>query len=476
MGMRVIGIVFLVGAIGLAQDGGPTDPVGKARGALRKSPEVTHIHGLIEMGPPAIALIPDLIQVASSGDTAVRIAALRAAERLLWMSSADVAGRAGRFKKLGRLRPVVESGVKWVASQQLASSRKGDGRWDASQHGAHQSYDVGLTGLALLTLLAAGHTETSGAHRANVRDAVSFLLAAEKKGGGKGSFSGSLRRATTQDALATWALAEAYLAGSVRCRPVLVRAVESFRSRQRENLGWGHAERKFVNSDATFWVGSALRFAELGGIDVPQDLFLGMWKWFDKMVDPGRGNVGYNFIGSGAFRSEANQKFDTSLVEPITAGVLWMHRLCLTRADAVTKKSIGLVAACVPSEEPDAYDLYYWKFGAMAAPFVGSKMRKWTSGMVKLLVARQFEDGSWAPNDAWGYEGGRIWSTCAALLALTAPIRYPDRDFLHPKRATHGKELMAVLRKWRKDKDQRFGFEAGAIYKRLSKRVLMDPR
>ncbi len=91
----------------------------------------------------------------------------------------------------------VKAALDWLAKHQDA-----DGRWDASDHGAGREThtlgqdrkgagaqaDTGLTGLALLAFLGAGHTHQSGAHSDSVKRGIDYLLASQ---GADGNLAGN---------------------------------------------------------------------------------------------------------------------------------------------------------------------------------------------------------------------------------------------------------------------------------------------
>jgi hypothetical protein len=69
-----------------------------------------------------------------------------------------------------------------------------------------------------------------------------------------------------------------------------------------------------------------------------------------------------------------------------------------------------------------AVDFYYWYYGTHAMRRVGGTMwDQWSQRVVAAVVSKQRSDGSfagsWDPEDAWGQDGGRVYST--AILGLT---------------------------------------------------------
>ncbi len=130
----------------------------------------------------------------------------------------------------------VRAALHWLAVHQSA-----DGRWDASmleggtesnqggqnRGGAGRQADTGITGLALLAFLGAGHTHLAGEYRDTVQRAIDFLLRSQQS-----SPHGSLAGDATPYAamychgISALALSEAYsLTGDNRLRSAVERAI-----------------------------------------------------------------------------------------------------------------------------------------------------------------------------------------------------------------------------------------------------------
>jgi hypothetical protein len=79
--------------------------------------------------------------------------------------------------------------------------------------------------------------------------------------------------------------------------------------------------------------------------------------------------------------------------------------------------------------EKGSIDYYYWFYGSMAMFQIGGKhWKKWREAVLEALLSHQREDGcekgSWDPLGAWGEEGGRVYTTALAVLALESAYRY----------------------------------------------------
>lgn len=118
-----------------------------------------------------------------SGASAVAIGAL-AASAALWTPIATgqeqvtpVGGEseAGFAEIDPETMRAIDDGVRWLATQQLG----GSGRWPSTP----QRYQMSVTALAGLALLAHGDTPDSGKHAQNVRRAVEWVLDSQKPEG-----------------------------------------------------------------------------------------------------------------------------------------------------------------------------------------------------------------------------------------------------------------------------------------------------
>ena len=114
----------------------------------------------------------------------------------------NAANRSEIAAQLGsseRSEAAVDAALAW-----LAANQEPDGRWDASRHGgfreekvlghdrqaAGEGADSGVTGLATLAFLGAGHTHLEGTYRKTVQRGLEYLVAIQKT---DGSLAGDAR-------------------------------------------------------------------------------------------------------------------------------------------------------------------------------------------------------------------------------------------------------------------------------------------
>ncbi|HEX5137502.1 MAG TPA: HEAT repeat domain-containing protein [Planctomycetota bacterium] len=324
-------------------------------------------------------------------------------------------------------RNAVEKALKWLAETQAK-----DGRWEAK---AWNNYDLGVTGLAILAFLAAGHThrEITGKepYAATIRDGLKFITACQHESG-LFILGEAKQHSIVEHAIATQALVEAVaMTGDRKRRPVAERAIAVCEYARTPDLAWRYEPRSRENdTHVTSWMISTLRVADAAGFTVDPDAYEGARQWIDKMTEPNFGQVGYNLPGGAPFRAkDHNEGFPPEYSYSTTAAGIWM-RMVLGEDPATSemvKKGANLCADQPPTFATEgAADFYYWYYGTLACWEAGGiPWRKWDESFRDAVLDRQESDGSWAPEDAWGFAGGRVYSTAILTLALLTPTRYP---------------------------------------------------
>jgi hypothetical protein len=355
----------------------------------------------------------------------------------------------------------IESALAWLAAHQSA-----DGGWEAAGFGGwcngkkdetvppdvagKARYDVGTTGLALLSFLGAGYTNRSESRYGKV--IASGLRYLRNVQDGEGCFGRRLAGHYTYcHAIAALAMVEAYgMSKSVVYKTPAQKALDFVELARNPHFAWRYGIQPGDNDTSiTGWMTLALRSAAFvnaaevqDGKEAPFQLdetaFEGASAWIDKMTDPEFGRVGYQQRGTGPARPmELVDAFPAEKSESMTAiGVLLR---VLAGADPATsdpvKKGAKLMAALPPVWDPKggSIDLYYWQAGALAMAQVGgADAEAWRAALSKALVEHQRTEGepcgvkgSWDPIDVWGSDGGRVYMTAMAALSLEAPYRYP---------------------------------------------------
>ncbi len=319
----------------------------------------------------------------------------------------------------------VQQGLKW-----LAANQEPDGRWRASRHGAGRETrvagqdrhgagvraDTGMTALALLSFLAAGHTHRQGPYRENVRKGLDFLLGAQRS-------DGSLQGKATSFAamychsMATFALSEACaLTGDARLEQPVRRAIGHIVAAQdRGGGGWRYTPGDPGDTSQLGWQLMALKSGELAGIPIPSSTRQRAVR-FLASVSSGRNG------GLASYRPKER------ITRPMTAEALYCRQLLGMPAGSPTAgEAADYLLGELPGEGP--VNLYYWYYCTLAlCPMQGDHWYRWNQALQKDLISRQCSSGtlsgSWDPATVWGGYGGRVYSTALATLCLEVYYRY----------------------------------------------------
>jgi len=174
----------------------------------------------------------------------------------------------------------------------------------------------------------------------------------------------------------------------------------------------------------------ALKGAKSAGISVPQNVWDGAIKWFDRCTDPSTGRVGYKNPGDlGSVIRGVNDKKWDKLPTMTSVAVICRIFCGQSRSDPKVKKSVEFLMKHLPTWDSKGFkvDMYYWYYGTYALfQYGGAQWKKWNKAMKEALLKTQRRmgcpDGSWDPIGKWSMVGGRVYST--ALNALTLEIYY----------------------------------------------------
>ncbi len=332
----------------------------------------------------------------------------------------------------------VRLGLGWLARHQDE-----DGKWDPDGFVGHDKvlpvcdgpgnalYEPGLTGLALLAFLGSGQTHKHGEHREAVRRALLWLKSAQDPDGCFGQRVSS--HFTYNHAIAALACVEAFgLTASPLFKESAQRGLDFIESCRNPYLAWRYGVRPQDNdTSVSGWMTLALAAGKTAGLRVEEEAFQGMRAWLDKVTDPDSGRVGYTARGTGPARPmDRMDRFPAEKSESLTA--VGIHSRLLMGEDAARSEPIRMGAAlllgCLPAWDDAGHsvDFYYWYHGTLAASRLGGETwTAWSAALTAAILPRQRKDsesfaGSWDPADAWGADGGRIYST--ALLTLCAEM------------------------------------------------------
>jgi hypothetical protein len=380
---------------------------------------------------------------------------------------------------LGDLRETDASGnryaTRWAARDPSSKSDEGvlaalswlarhqgeDGGWCAENFPAkcgekkcsapgESDYDVGVTALALLAFLGAGHTHLSKSEVPNpvlpakihdfgdvVRKATRWLMARQDREGCVGERGVKYMYG---HALATEALCEAFgMAPAETLKEAAQKAVDFLAAAQNPGKGWRYSAKCGDNdSSVTAWAVMALKSAELSRLRVPDRWYEGALAWYDEATDK-NGYYRTGYVGRGSCRlliPSRGEEFDD---HPSMSGAAIVSRILMgtLKADP-TLAARHMLLGDLPEWKSYKIDFYYWFIGSLALfQFDGPDgllWKKWREPVMNAILSNQKSArdgcacGSWDAGDRWSSEGGRVYAT--ALNALTLETEYRFRRFL----------------------------------------------
>ncbi len=275
--------------------------------------------------------------------------------------------------------------------------------------------DTALTGLALLSFLGAGYTQTDGKYADTVGKGLDFLLAAQKPDGDLRGMSRAVGMYC--HAMATLALCEAYaLTGEDRLRVPVERAVGYIvRSRARDGMAWRYAPGAPAGDTSILgWVVLALKSAKLVGISTAATTERGTLEWLHK-------------VSSGSEGGLASYQ-PSEPVTPTMTAEAWVCRQFLGVGGPGPASTEAALSLLENGPDRGTYNLYYWYYGTLAMyQHGGDAWSSWNAQVRDQVVRRQrvkgHSAGSWDPDDSmYGARGGRIY--CTALATLTLEVYY----------------------------------------------------
>jgi hypothetical protein len=360
-------------------------------------------------------------------------------------------GRGDRKKQIGsgggRNQDAVTAGLEWLRLHQDE-----DGRWDADNFFKHDvdgapctgpgngANDVGVTGLALLAFLGDDNTLHGGPYRKVVVRATRWLLEQQDPA------TGLLGAPSSQGfmyshAIASLALCETYgLSEYARLREPAQKAID-YIAHARNPYGVWRYEPKCVDGDAsiTGWMVQALLSAKEFGLVVDDAALKSALVFFEALTDPATGAAGYTKVGEGSSRPVGKlARFPNAKTEAMTAVVLLCRHLL--KVDPKSCKTMELAAQTILNkpmvwnENDGSIDMYYWYYASYALYQAGGRAwTEWSKKMSDVSIKAQKKEGnpkgSWDPVDAWGDDGGRVYSTATMVLCLESFYRYAAVSF-----------------------------------------------
>ncbi len=297
-----------------------------------------------------------------------------------------------------------------------------------------EGFDAGVTGLAVLAFLGAGHSRGSTTTCDGlcfgdvVRKGLDWMMSRQDAEGCIGPRTAG--KHMYNHAICAAALAEASgLSYHITLKTKAQKAVDFIVASQNPGKGWRYSSRSGDNdTSVTGWCVSALKAAGEAGLSVPRSAFDGARAWLDEVTEDAYGRAGYTHKGTGkVFLPGLNENFDHH--ETLTA-IAIMSRLFMdrNRGDQRITEGSDLLLRDRPKWDGTLIDFYYWYFGSQAlfqldGP-AGKRWKSWNGDLKEALVKSQnaaatgCRAGSWEPVDRWSCEGGRVYGTAINALTL----------------------------------------------------------
>ena len=365
---------------------------------------------------------------------------------------------------LDRRQQCIAKGLDWLRAHQSPSGQweaRGFGGWcdgtrrtveASAKHGSGEAtHDVGVTGLALQALLAAGYSPKSqGSYGTAVARGVAWLVARQDD---EGCFAARTGHGWMYShATATIAVVEAYgMAPSASLARSAQRALDFIAAARNPKLAWRYGVRPGKNDTSiSGWMTLALLSAQevntaLATTATPRPLRIdphaidGMLHWLDEVTDPLSGRVGYLVRGSGPARSPRLAKaFPSRRSASLTSiGVFVRSKTAEdSQHEARLTQGLAWIAKRRPRWRPGgSIDMHSWYWGSLATYQVGGRAwQGWRTALLAAVCANQRSDGdvcsyrgSWDPIGPWGAEGGRVYATSLLCLCLLTETRYARR-------------------------------------------------
>lgn len=329
----------------------------------------------------------------------------------------------------------VTRGLFWLAAHQ-----DNDGGWDVNGFNRHcqsftqcfgkgqPQFDVGVTALATLAFLGAGHSPAKPSTFSEVvRKALNYLLKLQEKAG---NFSPVVDEFFYNHSIATLAMAEAYgIHNDVRYHRSARRALEFSAKAQQSGGGWDYTTERTGRNDLsiTGWQIMAMKTAQ--ELDIPFDT---------SMLERTRGFLGRCIRRDGtALYADSGVAAGRKGINMVAVGML--SRLYV--GDSPDAPGIRHAQDRILRNPPELEKTYDWErhfqssyyvYSATLAMFQlgGAPWEAWNHFLKQSVLPHQsaapHEDGSWEPDGNWlGVMGGRLASTALNVLTFEVYYRYP---------------------------------------------------
>ena len=334
----------------------------------------------------------------------------------------------------------VAKALRWLAYHQ-----EPDGHWDTRKYEGSDKWgmkdghvDAGVTGLALLAFLGAGHTEKIGEYRDNVRRAVAWIISQQDKDGFIGRKYAEYwhEGSAYHHAICGMALAEA--GGMAHVKDTLAAAQKAVnystevhqQGKDSDKGAWRYAPNApMADASVSGWFVMQLKSAKIAGLAVNHASFEGALKFYDSIENKEEVN-GYK---GGRFPYSPQHK--KLMLNPTAIGILC--NLFCGRKSGDLLGGAEYLAQNLPRWDPTlgqgkghCFTIYYTYYATLTMFQIGGDFwKKWNAALKDMLLPKQRADGdfagSWDPlGGSDDVMGGRVYMTAMSALCLEVYYRY----------------------------------------------------
>ncbi|MEM9411037.1 MAG: prenyltransferase/squalene oxidase repeat-containing protein [Planctomycetota bacterium] len=321
----------------------------------------------------------------------------------------------------------VAAGLSWLAKTQST-----DGHWEPLEFGAGVESKVfghdrggcgaqsqtGITALATLAFLGAGHTHLEGDYKTTVQKALEFLI---RQQANNGDFSGNAKLFARMycHSMSLLAISEALaMTGDQRLQRAVHRGVGfTVQAQDKKGGGWRYQPGDTGDMSQFGWNVMALNIAQLGGVEI-QEATNSRMVAFLKSCQTGTAK------GLASYRPGEGPS--TTMTAEALVCKLFLNL-------PIEKDSLKETKQRILEELPsfDRTNFYYWYYATIALRRLNDDAwLTWNGELQRVLLSQQIRSGelagSWAPTGKWSGYGGRIYSTALATLCLEVYYRYQD--------------------------------------------------
>ncbi len=320
----------------------------------------------------------------------------------------------------------VAQALKWIIKHQLPDGgwdldhTRGPGDFRDSSHPGNRPARNAATALAVLPLLGAGHTHTTGQYKKEVRYALEYLMSKGKKSGRGISY---LEPGGTMysHGLVSIVFCEAYAMTKDPMLAPFAQGTIWYIEDAQDPIGggWRYRPREPGDTSAVGWQVMALKSGKISGLNINPRTYKRTEKFLDSVSTSGGAFYGYVDPPRG---QPADARTAVGLLCRMYMG--W------------DKANPGMVdgTAAISEEGPSigvGANMYYNYYATQVMKHIGgNKWNKWNTKMRNFLVKSQDKKanaaGSWhfgGRNHA-SEAGGRLYATSLACMTLEIYYRY----------------------------------------------------